>query len=342
LALGCRATEPTPEPTPAAAEPPPGFTDYGATPCEPVGEIQFICDLISPEDLAIIPDSEWVIASGAQEGGRIHLVHMRDKTTTVLFPTVQPAERFDSTSYPTCPGPLEEQEAFRAHGLYLKPGDGAVHTLYVVHHGTRESVEVFEVDAQASPPGLAWVGCAPALSTLRLNSVVALPEGGFAATSGPTDDVWEWHTGTGWRRIPGSEGTAPNGLEISKDGRWVYISGWAEEKVTRISRGQTPVQKEVVDLGFRPDNLRMSADGSVILAAGHTDKDGRSITEPREPLRETSNVAEIDPQTLDVRRIFEHPAIDGFVASTTATRVGNELWLGSYRGDRIAYFPAPD
>ncbi len=344
FALGCRAPDPAPQPTLDAGEAPPGFTVYGAAPCEPVGEIQFICDLISPEDLAILPGSEWVIASGAQEGGRLHLVSVRDKTTTVLFPTPLQDERHDTTTYPTCPGPLapEEQEIFRAHGLYLKPGEGAVHTLYVVHHGMRESVEVFEVDAQVMPPGLTWVGCAPALSTLSLNSVVALPDGGFAATSGPTNDVWEWQTGTGWTRIPGSEGTAPNGLEVSKDGRWMYIAGWSEEKLTRISLGQTPVQKVVVALGFRPDNLRMSLDGSVILAAGHTDKDGRSIREPREPLRETSNVAEIDPQTLEVRRIFEHSAIEGFVASTTATQVGNEIWLGSYRGDRVAYVPAPE
>ena len=339
--LGCTAAEPTPEQTSDIDQAPPGFAVAGAVPCDPVGEDQFICDLVSPEDLAIIPDSEWVIASGAQEGGRIHLVHARDKTTTVLFPTAQPDERLDTTTYPTCPGPLEEEEAFRAHGLYLKPGD-AVHTLYVVHHGTRESVEVFEVDAQATPPALTWVGCAPALSTLSLNSVVALPEGGFAATSGPTGDVWEWHTGVGWARIPGSADTAPNGLEISKDGRWMYIAGWSEEKLTRISRGQTPVQKDVIDLGFRPDNLRMSPDGSVILAAGHTDKDGRSITDPREPLRETSNVSTIDPDTLEIRRIFEHSAMDGFVASTTATQIGNELWLGSYRGDRIAYLPMPE
>ena len=339
--LGCTVAEPTPEQTSDIDQAPPGFAVAGAVPCDPVGEVQFICDLVSPEDLAIIPDSEWVIASGAQEGGRIHLVHARDKTTTVLFPTAQPDERLDATTYPTCPGPLEEEEAFRAHGLYLKPGD-AVHTLYVVHHGTRESVEVFEVDAQATPPTLTWVGCAPALSTLSLNSVVALPEGGFAATSGPTGDVWGWHTGAGWARIPGSADTAPNGLEISKDGRWMYIAGWSEEKLTRISRGQTPVQKDVIDLGFRPDNLRMSPDGSVILAAGHTDKDGRSITDPREPLRETSNVSTIDPDTLEIRRIFEHSAMDGFVASTTATQIGNELWLGSYRGDRIAYLPMPE
>ena len=346
FALGCGApqpaSQPAPEPTPDVGAAPPGFTEYGATPCEPVGEIQFICDLISPEDLAVVPDSEWVIASGAQEGGRIHIVHAREKTTTVLYPTAQAVERLDVTTYPTCPGPLGEQEAFRAHGLYLKPGDGAVHTLYVVHHGTRESVEVFEVDARASPPGLTWVGCVPALSTLSLNSVVALPDGGLAATSGPTGNVWAWHTDTGWSLIPGSEDTAPNGLDISKDGRWLYIAGWAEEKLTRISLGQTPVQRDVVDLGFRPDNVRMSADGSVIFAAGHTDKDGQSITNPREPLRETSNVAEINPETLDVRRIFEHAAMDGFVASTTATRIGDEMWLGSYRGDRIAHSPAPE
>jgi sugar lactone lactonase YvrE len=154
--------------------------------------------------------------------------------------------------------------------------------------------------------------------------------------------VWSWQTATGWTRIPGSEGSAPNGLEISRDGHWLYIAGWSQEKLTRISLGETPVQTEVIDLGFRPDNVRMSLDGSVIFAAGHTDKDGRSITDPREPLRETTNVAAIDPETLEFRRIFEHPAMDGFVASTTAMRIGDEMWLGSYRGDRIAYFPAPE
>jgi hypothetical protein len=33
--------------------------------------------------------------------------------------------------------------------------------------------------------------------------------------------------------------------------------------------------------------------------------------------------------------------MDGFVASTTAIQIGEEMWLGSQRGDRIAYFPTP-
>ena len=53
-------------------------------------------------------------------------------------------------------------------------------------------------------------------------------------------------------------------------------------------------------------------------------------------------IAAIDPNTLDVERIFVHQAMDGFVASTTAIRIGGELWLGSYRGDRAAYLPFPE
>jgi hypothetical protein len=350
----CRASEPgqgqgpastatTGRTAPEAGAAAPAYAAVGVTPCTPVGDIRFVCGLVSAEDLALLPGSEWVIASGNREGGRLHLVSVRDKTATVLFPTSTRNERLDAFTYPTCPGPLElkKPDDFRAHGIYLKPGRNGVHTLYVVNHGTRESIEVFEVDAKGSPPALTWVGCAPALSTLNFNAVVALPEGGFAATSTRTNDVWQYQTATGWRRVPGTEGTAPNGLEISKDGRWLYVAGWAEEKLTRVSRGRSPIQKDVIQLGFRPDNVRMSPDGSVMFAAGHTDKDGHSIKEPREPLRERSNVARIDPGTLKFQRIFQHPAMEGFVASTTAIQIGNEMWLGSQRGERIAYFNCP-
>ena len=124
-----------------------GSAGPNAAACEPVGEIRFICGVIGPEDLAVIPGAEWVIASGNQQGGRIQLVSVSDKTATALFPTPARHERLDATTYLTCPGPLDETDAFRAHGLYLRPSPDAIHTLYVVHHGTRESVEVFEVDA---------------------------------------------------------------------------------------------------------------------------------------------------------------------------------------------------
>ncbi len=314
-----------------------GLAEQAPPGCEPVGDIRFICDLTGPEDLAVVPGAEWVIASGNQAGGRIHLVDVDEKTTSVLFPTPARTERLDRAAWPTCPGPLDPAELdgneFRAHGLYLDPGEDGVHTLYVVHHGRRESIEVFEVDAAAGPVTLAWVGCAVAPEPLRLNSVVALPEGGFAATSTSTGDVWEWRAEGGWSLIAGTEDTTPNGLEISPDGRWLYIAGWRGEKLTRLSRGRTPLQKDVVAVPFRPDNLRSVDGGAVLLAAGHGD-----YGTPQE----TSNVATIDPETLEVRRIFRHPRIEGFASSTAAIRIGGEIWLGTNRGGMIAYFPAPD
>ena len=341
-AAGCGAPEP-----PAAPEPAEEMA-AAADDCAPVGEIRFICDMISPEDLAVLPGEEWVIASGNQEGGMIHLVNVSDKTSSVLYPTAAPRERLDAVTYPDCPGPVDPSEgaAFRAHGLYLKPGDGGVHTVYMVHHGFRESVEVYEVDANANPPELTWVGCAVAPDGLTLNSVAALPDGGFAATSFRTaglaesideiltgaisGSVWEWRTGSGWTEVPGTATGGPNGLEISGDAEWFYIAGWGEQRFIRVSRGRDPVERESVDLHFRPDNLRMQPDGSVFAAgADH-------FNTPQE----TFHVGRIEPRTLEVSRVIDHPVIERFAASTAAIQIGGEIWMGTNRGEKIGYFPA--
>ena len=67
-------------------------------------------------------------------------------------------------------------------------------------------------------PSLTWVGCTLGPEGVDLNSVVALPEGGFAATSPQARNIWEWHSDAGWNIVPGSEGIFPNGIEISADG----------------------------------------------------------------------------------------------------------------------------
>jgi len=320
--------------------PPPAdeIRQVGTETCAGVGDLRFICDIISPEDFAIVPESDWVIASGNQEGGRIQAIHAGDKRPQVLFPTAARRERFDRSAYPTCPGPIDaaEGDEFRAHGLYLRPGRSGIHTLYVVHHGRRESVEVFEVDARGGTPLLTWVGCAVAPEGAVLNAVVALPNGGVAATatrlSGEIPNgVLEWHAETGWTIVAGSENVGPNGLEISAAGDRLYVAAWMAEQLLSLSRGEPEVHKEVVQLGFRPDNLRMAPDG-LIYAAGHTD-----FGLPTEG----SNVARIDPETLEFERIFQQPYVEGFAVSTVAIPVGGDIWMGTNRGNRIAFFPAP-
>jgi hypothetical protein len=321
----------------------------GQTPgCAPNGNIRFVCGLTAPEDLVQIPGTDWLVASVFGGSGGIRLVNVRDRTTAVAYPLEASKERFDSKTYDSCPGaPSAAQKAsFRTHGLALRPGRNSVHTLFTVHHGERESIEVFDVDGRARPPALTWIGCAVAPDPVGLNSVVALPDGGFIATdflargidaaargrmlAGENNgSLWEWHTRAGWKMIPGSEAAGANGIEISKDGRTLYVAAWGSQSFFRLSRGQTPVKRDTVPLGFRVDNVRWAPDGSLLAT-------GQGGAAPMQ----TTNVVRIDPGTLKVQELVRQPNTDEFGSGTVALAIGLDLWVGSFRGDRVAIFPA--
>ena len=128
-----------------------GIARPRAAGCDPVGQIRFVCDQAGPEDLVAVPGSPWIIASAYGAAGGLHLIDTKAATSTRLFPSATATERLDAKTYDSCPGPLEgtDRERFRTHGLYLKPGRNSTHTLYVVHHGNRESIEIFELDPRS-------------------------------------------------------------------------------------------------------------------------------------------------------------------------------------------------
>ena len=310
--------------------------------CEPDGDVQFLCGPVSPEDLAPIPESPWIIVSSMVDEGHLYLADTRDHSSTVVFPISTSRPQHDAVAYGACPGPVSRQ--FRPHGLYLRPGDDANHTLYVVGHGAREAIEVFDVDVSGDSPRLTWVGCAVAPDPLGLNSVVALPGGGFAATSPRTGDIWEWSTDTGWSRVVGSEDIGPNGLEISRDGQWFYVGGYGAKSLIRLSRGQTPVQTDSVEVGFHIDNVRWGP-GETLFAAGHLGPTREAIGECfREQQCDgvVSRVAQIDLGSFTAEQLVRYPSNDLLILGTVAIQVGDEIWVGGVAGsDRIARFPAP-
>jgi sugar lactone lactonase YvrE len=316
--------------------------------CQPEGDVQFVCGQNGPEDLVVLPGAQWVIASSFGGNGGIYLIRASDRVSTLAYPGTTPRDRFDKTVYSTCPGPPDAaaKAKFLTHGLYLLAGPSSVHRLFVVAHGSRESVEVFEVDARAATPTLTWLGCAVAPEPVGLNSVRGLPDGGFFATNflargidtagrdkmmagEKNGELWEWHTASGWKKVPGSEAAGANGLEISNDGEWFYVAAWGSQSFFRLSRSQTPPKRDEIPLGFRVDNIRWASDGS-LLAAGQ----GGTPTAP------TSNIVKINPQTLAARDVIREPVKPAFGAGTVAVEVGNQIWVGSFLGDRIAIFPA--
>jgi hypothetical protein len=287
----------------------------------------------------------------------MHLVNAKTFAHTQVFPTTPARERFDKTRYGACPGPVDptEKEKLSAHGLAVARGKDRVHTIYLVHHGFRESIEVFEVDTRPQLPTVTWVGCVVAPKTVGINSVSPLPDGGFVATnpnrrtdpppapdSTNTGEVWEWNTKDGWRIVAGSESHGPNGIEATPDGKLLYVNLWPAKKVMRITRGQTPVQKDVIDVTFQPDNIRWQPDGT-LLSAGHGGPNTRRVIECLMKVcpDAASVVARIDPKTFTAREIIRYPATDAFYSSTVALQVGKEIWLGTITGNRIARHPLP-
>src|SRR5437762_831784 len=101
--------------------------------CDALGKVQFVCGLVGPEDLVVVPGDQWVIASGDAAPGAITLINVKDKTTTALYPSSSLEQRLDAKTYDSCPGPIdsEEKDKFRAHGLFLRPGRNEIGRAHV-------------------------------------------------------------------------------------------------------------------------------------------------------------------------------------------------------------------
>src|SRR5262245_66203538 len=81
--------------------------------CAPSGGLNFICGMKAPEDLVLVPNTRWLIASGMVAGSGLHLIDTQAKTARILFGSGVATARADKTRYAECPGPLDPKQADR-------------------------------------------------------------------------------------------------------------------------------------------------------------------------------------------------------------------------------------
>jgi hypothetical protein len=322
---------------PLAAQPPP---QPPPPPCTPAVDV--VCGQQGPEDVMAL-GADWIVASAISGSGGVAVVRISDRTPFTVYPAEQASDRHDTRVYPDCPGP-PDTDSFTTHGVYVEPGGGPVYKLFVVGHGAREAIEVFELDASAAVPAATWLGCVVAPDPIGLNSVRGLPDGGFITTNflprnstpeetqrmlgGETNgELWEWHTSTGWVEVPGSEAAGANGLELSDDGETLYVAAWGSQSFFRLSRGATPPVRDEIPLGFRIDNIHWARDGT-LWGVGQAGEAGWKAVK-------------INPDTLEVHDVVTVDDTPGFGAGTALVEVGDAFWVGSFRGNRIAIVPAP-
>lgn len=331
--------------------------------CTPANGINFICGAQRPEDLAQIPGTKWLIASGFTQGAGLKLVDTQSKTLKLWY-TAAPAQiRPDTKMYPACPT-APDVKVFNAHGISLRDKGQGRYTLYVVNHGGRQSIDVFDVDARGAEPSLTWTGCVMMLAGTSGNGVASYSDGTIlvsvqtmngtsladSVSGRPTGGIFEWKPGTPeFKLLPGTSVPGNNGLETSPDSKEFYVIGFGVHTVFVFSRANTasgPVRQGVMP-GFMADNLHWD-NGRLIMAGMVVDEpacggvrkvvngQAGSLACPRGWM-----VGELDPKTMIYSIVAYSTPTATYNGVASAVIMGGNVYLGSYQSDKIAWRPLP-
>jgi hypothetical protein len=282
-------------------------------------------------------------------------VDARAKTVRNLYAAGASSARADRTRYANCPGPLDPTLAV-LHGLSIRSAPGGRYTVYATNHGGRESIEVFELNPGGAAPSATWIGCVLMPTGMAANSVAAFSDGSLVATvlflpgktfedafaQRNTGAVFLWTPGEKtFRMLPGTELSANNGIETSPDDREFFVVSTTTKRVIAYARNKPGVALRTAQLkAFSPDNVRWTADNRLITAGmlddepacGGPPKDEKGIRCARGYV-----AVSIDPKTMSATEIARGPATPAFTGTAIAMQVGDELWLGSFNADRLAY-----
>jgi len=324
------------------------------------GDIKYLHGPKNAEDLQPLGDTQWLVTSGlngqaskTNDNGHIYLVNRKEKKFEEFFPGATPQFNHDKVMFNACPSPINPNN-FSAHGLALRKKSSGLYRLYVINHGEREAIEVFNIDAKSAKPAISWAGCVLLPKEIMANSVAILPDGGFLTTKyfDPTvpnsirelvqgkitGGVYEWHPGDDVKAIHGTELSGANGITLSPDYKWVYVTAFGTREIARFNRTKSPITMEKVKIGIMPDNIRWGDDGMLYTV-------GNNYVPPAEcknpPCRTGWSVFSVHPETLELKRVTGVDQTATQQNGTTALAVGNEIWVGTFSGDRIGYFPKP-
>ena len=330
--------------------------------CDASGGLEFVCGIANGEDLVRVPNTPWLIVSGFAADAGISLIDSRNGSHAKLYPDERSRVRHDAR-FADCTTP-PSTATWVTHGLHLRPGSDGHSTLYVVGHGSREAIEVFDVDANASgagtTPSMTWTGCVPMPDGFAANSVAAFADGSLVATvllmpgmafgelfSGkPTGVVLEWSPGKrGFEQIKGSDLPGNNGIEVSEDGREIFVASTGLRTVVAFAHTNPTKQLRTTEtLSFMPDNVHRGIDGKLLTAGMKTDEPacggqpgaGQGFEQFAACPRGFVAMA-IDPVTMRGTLLSSGPANPAFSNATMVLLVDKRYWIGTFSGDRVGY-----
>jgi hypothetical protein len=326
-------------------------------PCSSTHGHAFVCGAERAEDLALIPGTRWLIATGFANGAGLKLVDTEARSLRFWYSGASDQVQPDRATYRDCATPPDSR-SLNVQGLRLDTESPGLHKLHVANHGGREAIEVFRVDARADEPKLLWMGCLPMPDGMAANSVSTFPDGSVIATvltrpgtqiadyvqGRVTGRVYEWKPGArAFEHVRGADLPGNNGIETSRDGKEFYVVAFGMRAVLAFSHtNPAKLLRKAVAPGFMPDNIHW--DGDTLIAAGmQYDEPAcgglrKIIDGVADPMlcHRGYTIARLDPRSM-VYSILAYSEPDpSFNGTSTGVIVGENLWLGSFQSDRIA------
>ena len=331
---------------PAGAYAQPGSNRPALLDCGMQGDAEVICGTRAPEDFELTPDGRFLIVAkfGQGEDAPLDLFNLDTHAFTEITLSAAPLADWGSQA---CTQSLGSQ--ITPHGLSLSQRSGGQWQLYVVNHNVRESMEMYELIPDGTSWQLVWHGCV--LAQEPYNDVAARPDGSFVATRPqalqtegqnlfaglPSGNVARWTAATGEQVLPGTAYGYPNGVLVSDDGQYAYVSGWTTSDFHQynLSTGQETGR---VELGFMPDNLTWTPDGK-ILAAGIKGIAGNCPETSAFPCIQGFVVALVDPASLAVSLVYDSAGQALINGTSVAIEADGKVYVGSFQGERLVIVP---
>ncbi len=325
--------------------------------CASSGDLHFVCGVMAPEDMVIIPGTDWVISGvmSSEDTTGLYLVNSNSKVVSSLYSPQEGRNRLNRNLYGACPG-TPNLANFASHGLAIQTevNSNGIYSFYAVSHGDREAIEVFELDASSDTPEITWTGCVLMPEGLDANDVSAMRDGTILATvlmhpgfgfddllSGvPTGGVYKWIPGSdGFFMLEGSELAGNNGLQVSSDETEIFVAASGVGAIFTIANSNpTRVLRRTRTMDFGPDNIVYDSNGYLLTAGMRIDEPACAGQSPVSGCARGSIVSYIHPDTMVDTVIVDVPGNPEFNGATMGIIPGGrEVWIGSFTSPRIAY-----
>ena len=328
------------------------------TDCKSDSKLTVYCGFTNPEDMVVLPDKKNLLVSefGALPPmnpenlpGQISLFN----TDTLEIKPINISLGDKEWGHANC---TRSDSIFSPHGIDLIQRNDGRYQLAVVNHMPRETVEMFELTDVQNTWSLIWKGCIDAPELGYFNDVALKKDGTFYVSHMYNRDksllwlvyatyvtidtgfVYQWDADRGYQKVSGTEGSYPNGVELSLDENYLFTNYILNRKTSKLDLASGTVIQEHFGVGM-PDNLTIDGEFIWVATQDHTGTDlllhcgSDDILQCSLPF----TIFKLKQSDLSEVAVFSFSnTVMGSV--TVAVPDEDRVWLGTFHGDRMASF----